>query len=470
MPLDIKNNELLLGGKSPVKCPALLLSAPASNQGKTMVTAALAYHHRKQGRRVKVFKTGPDFLDPMILEQASGQPVDPLDLWMVGESGCAKLLFEAAQKYDVLLVEGVMGLNDGKPSTADLARRFRLPVVMVMDITGMAETSAALASGLISYNADLQVLGFLANNAGSERHAAVVATALKEHYLGALMRDPRLEIPRRHLGLAQASEIDKLESRFQTMAESLQTTPLAALPEAVEFLPPELSSCRSTNTPAPSSPSQTIGNLLQGRRIGVARDSAFSFIYSANLRLLEEMGADLSYFSPVHDTVCPATDAIYLPGGYPELYLKDLGNNFTMREAFHKHHKRGGIIYAECGGMLYLLDSLTDKEGNSGTMLGLLKGSARLQARLSALGHQYFHTAYGALRGHTFHYSSMTGAEEVLSQARKKLEGNPGESLLVNAQANIAASYMHAYFPSNPRAVAGIFNGEIKQVFSQPQS
>ena len=190
-------------------CPALLVSAPASGQGKTLVTAAVARRHRNAGRRVRVFKCGPDFLDPMVLEQASGAPVYQLDLFMCGEEECRKLLHAAAQEADLILVEGVMGLFDGTPSAADLAAHFGLPVMAVIDGSAMAQSFGALALGLASYRDDISVKAVLGNRVGSDRHAAMLEESLKGdiQWLGTLPRDQDIELPERHLGIVQASEI-----------------------------------------------------------------------------------------------------------------------------------------------------------------------------------------------------------------------------------------------------------------------
>src|ERR1700746_3105251 len=190
-------------------CPALFISAPASGQGKTTITAGLARHHRRMGLEVRVFKTGPDFLDPMILARASGAPVLSLDLWMVGESACRALLAEAAQEADLILIEGVMGLFDGTPSSADLAARFRVPVAAVISAKAMAQTFGALAFGLARYRPDVPFHGILANHVASARHAQMLETALPGdlRWLGHVAPSEDIELPGRHLGLHRADEI-----------------------------------------------------------------------------------------------------------------------------------------------------------------------------------------------------------------------------------------------------------------------
>lgn len=425
-------------------CPALFLSAPASHQGKTTLTAGIARYHRDQGRRVRVFKTGPDYLDPYILEKASGHPVQSLDLWMTGEPDCRRRLYDAAGDADLILIEGSMGLFDGTPSSADLAETFGVPVLAVVDTTGMAQTFAAVAHGLSSFRPGLPFHGVLANCVASARHAEMLLQALPAgvRCVGTVMRDEAITLPERHLGLVQAQEIDDLEARQQQVAAQIAATELIALPPPVAFVPIQ---------------SDAVPPLLAHMTIAVARDKAFSFIYPANIELLTAMGATLAFFSPLADEALPPADAVYLPGGYPELHLTTLTASQRTAANLRQHVAAGKPLYAECGGMLYLLESLTDKAGNCADMLGLLPGHATLGQRLAGLGLQSLWLAGGELRGHTFHYSSLQTPLPPVTNATRCSSSLPGESLY--CRGSIVASYLHLYFPSNPVAVARLFTG-----------
>ncbi len=425
------------------QCPALLLSATASGQGKTTLTAALARHHARQGRRLRVFKVGPDFLDPMVLAQASGAEVLALDLWMVGEAECARLLYEAAGSADLILVEGAMGLFDGEPSAADLAQQFGLPVVALMDARGMGQTFGALALGLATRRDGVRVAGVVANRVGSERHREMLNSGLPAG-LPLLAALPRLDddatLPSRHLGLVQAAEIADLDRRLDAAADGLTGSELAALMPRVGFQAP----------PAPPA----VPKLLAGLHIAVARDAAFSFLYPENLRTLRALGAELTFFSPLSDTALQA-DAVYLPGGYPELHLAQLAANRAMHDALRAHLGAGQPIYAECGGMLYLLERLTDKAGHGAALVGLLPGAARMQPRLVGLGMQSLVTAAGELRGHSFHHSRLTTPVTPKTHGKRQHGAHPGEP--VYELGALRASYLHLYFPSSPLAAAGLF-------------
>ncbi|MGI4984504.1 MAG: cobyrinate a,c-diamide synthase [Janthinobacterium lividum] len=438
-----------------LSCPALFISAPASNQGKTTITAALARHHRRQGRRVRVFKTGPDFLDPMILARAAGSPVYSLHLWMVGETGCRQLLARAAADADLILIEGVMGLFDGKPSGADLATRFGVPVLAVIDAQAMAQTFGAIAFGLANFQPDLPFHGVFANRVGTQGHADTLAAALPPtlRWCGHMPTAADIALPDRHLGLTQADEIDDLDARLDRAADAIGRTPLAELPAPVSF------DAAPARAPDADVAAQTGGRrLLEGRHIAIARDAAFSFLYPANLDLLASLGAQLSYFSPLRDEPVPAgAHALFLPGGYPELHLPQLTANARTQDSIRAHAAAGRTIVAECGGMLYLLDRLRDAQGGDWPMLGLLPGEAAMQPRLVALGMHRLPTACGELTGHTFHYSRVSTPLDAWNTTRHATRDTPGEA--VYRVGPILATYFHAYWPSNPDAAAALFNG-----------
>ncbi|MBK1694741.1 cobyrinic acid a,c-diamide synthase [Chromatium weissei] len=424
-------------------CPALLITATASGQGKTTLVAALARYHRRLGRRVRVFKIGPDFLDPMILQCASGAEVKPLDLWMVGETNCQRALYDAAGEADLILIEGAMGLFDGAPSGADLAERFAIPVVALLNTQGMGQTFGALALGLAQYRPTLPFAGVIANRVASARHAEMLQAGMPAtvRYLGGLPRVPSTALlPSRHLGLVQAEEIADLEQRLDAAANGIAATALAHLPAPVQFSAPPAAA------PLPQ--------LLAGMRIAVARDAAFSFLYADNLRTLTALGAELQFFSPLADDDVNA-DAIYLPGGYPELHLPTLAANTGMTRALRTHVAAGRPLYAECGGMLYLLDYLTDQAGNGAALTGILAGRGRLQTRLAGLGMQALDTAQGSLRGHSFHHSTMDTPVMPSGFSRRQRDGQCGEPFY--RQGAVQASYLHLYFPSAPLAAAMLF-------------
>jgi cobyrinic acid a,c-diamide synthase len=443
-------------------CPAILIAAPASGQGKTTVACALARLHTRQGRSVRVFKCGPDFLDPHWLTLASSNPVHQLDLWMTGEADCAQRLHDAARDADLIIVEGVMGLFDGDPSAADLAQRFGLPVLAVIDASAMAGTFGALAWGLQTYREGLYFAGVLANRVASLGHADMLKGGLRDtaQWQGALMRSEALTLPERHLGLVLAHELGDAMARLDAAADALAATPLGRMSMAdlqlwgVDFEAPGM----DLNPVLFEGERGQHGGRLQGKTIAVARDAAFCFIYAANIDCLQAIGADVVYFSPLDGSDVPPCDALWLPGGYPELHGKKLSANTAMKASIAAHVAAGKPVWAECGGMMALFDELTALDGTTWPMWGVLPGKVTLQKRLAALGPQQLEVGGEVLRGHTFHYSTCATNMPALTRTQaapgRKLRGD-GEALYVSRA--VRASYFHAWFASNPLAAAHLF-------------
>jgi len=425
-----------------LSCPALLVAAPASGQGKTTVVAALARLHTRLGRKVRVFKCGPDFLDPQIHAIASGAPCQNIDLWMCGEADARWRLAEAAQTADLILVEGVMGLFDGEPSAAELAVKLGLPILAVIDGSAMANSFGAIAYGLKHYRAGTPLNAAFANRVGSERHAEMLEESLPEGiaWYGYLPRDADAALPERHLGLLPASEIEDLAQRIDRMADLLASTAAARLPPVVDIA--------DVDPPA-------IAPLLAGKTIAIARDAAFCFLYPANVDCLERLGARLHYFSPLADSALPDCDAVWLPGGYPELHGPTLSANRSFWASLAAHVAADKPVLAECGGMMALFESLREIDGQEHAMAGVLPGRVLMQKHLAGLGMQGVALPEGTLRGHTFHYSTVASDITPLCSSIHP-GGRTGEA--VYRQRRLTASYMHLYFPSNPVAVARLFS------------
>ena len=425
-----------------VRCPALFFCAPASGQGKTTITAGIARHYRNQGRDVRVFKTGPDYLDPLILERASGNPVAQLDLWMVGEKGCRQILYEAAGQADLILIEGVMGMFDGNPSGADLSACFDMPVAIVIDATAMAGTFGAVALGLAHHRPELSIAGVIGNNLASQRHQDLVVEAMPASIplLGCVRRHPEVSLPERHLGLVHPDEVDDIDYRLDRLAEIMDQSGLTGLPPAVEFHPGKV--------PA-------IKRQLQNRVIAVARDDAFTFIYAANIKLLQDMGAACVWFSPLVDEVLPDADALWFPGGYPELHRERLSKNRRLIAQIIAFCKSGKKVLAECGGMLYLMESLTDVNGKRSDMLGLIPGHGIMRDRGGCQGMQTAPLPCGEVRAHAHHRTRCEETVRPVAFGKRAHHNAPGEPIYQID--NITASYLHLYFPSNPDAIAALF-------------
>jgi cobyrinic acid a,c-diamide synthase len=406
-----------------------------------------------------------------------------MDLWMTGEADCRARLVAAAREADLIIVEGVMGLFDGDPSAADLAERFGLPVLAVIDASAMAGTFGALAFGLQHYRPNLPWAGVLANRVASERHAGMLQSSVREpaQWLGAVMRNPAMNLPERHLGLTVASEVVDAMERLDVAADALADTPLGQMTLddlqrwAVEFSAPEIApGAWAAECSAPCPPAYGLLLLptqnalppklitLQGKTIAVARDAAFCFIYVANLDCLQALGAELVFFSPLADASLPACDALWLPGGYPELHAATLAANTGMQRSVAAHVAQHKPVWAECGGMMVLFDQLTLADGQTHAQWGLLPGTVSMQKRLAGLGPQQLNRDGQVLRGHTFHYSTCATplvAATRTSRPDTEPDAVSGEALWV--QGSIRASYFHAWFASHPQAAASLFLPDV---------
>ncbi|WOT06761.1 cobyrinate a,c-diamide synthase [Shewanella youngdeokensis] len=439
-------------------CPALFITAPNSDSGKTTLVAAMARYWRNQGKQVRVFKTGPDFIDPIFHEFASGHPAYQLDLGMMGETICKQHLYQAALEADLILIEGVMGMFDGANSSAALAATFGIPLLAVIPAAKMAQTFGAIAYGLAHYQSDVNLFGVIANYVGSPGHATMLKDSLPEgiEFCGAMPRDASLALPERHLGLVQAQELEGIEQWLEKTAEVLGNSCELPLPEPVCFAAPLTDDGQflsSTTTSFLSS------KPLQGQTIAVAKDAAFSFIYRDNITLLECAGANIKYFSPINDAVLPNADSLYLPGGYPELHLDALSSNKSMCQSIKQHIASQKPTLAECGGMLYLLDELTTKSGDKAHMLGAISGSATMQHKLQGLGMLSAEIDGHTMSGHCFHYSKSDIALTPIATASQAGKHRMQEKIFL--QHNTLASYVHWYLPSAPKLACQLFLGQI---------
>lgn len=443
-----------------MSCPVLLIAAPASGQGKTTITAALAHLLHSRGKRVQVFKCGPDFLDPTWLELASGQPVDNLDLAMCGKADVERRLARAAEHNDVVLIEGVMGLFDGARSAADMAALWDLPILLVIDSSSMAETFGAVAFGLAHYRPGLRIAGVLANRVASERHGGMLKASMPEGvaWLGQVMRQhkDKTPIPSRHLGLVPADEMRDGRARIAQVAESLAQSDLGRLDWS------QWQERWSVEFSGKGAAEQQAQRLLEGHSVAIARDAAFSFIYPANIAFLQEQGACVQYFSPLAGDALPQCDALWLPGGYPELHAEALSAQTALAQQIHQHWQSGKPIWAECGGMMALMQELHwPAKNQQARLLGVVPGVVTQNDRLRGLGMQAWQSPWGMLRGHGFHYSSCETTMPVIGHTCRLLDENAVDAAsqleCVYADGSLRMSYFHAWFPSNPVAAAALF-------------
>jgi cobyrinic acid a,c-diamide synthase len=397
--------------------PGLIIAAPRSGAGKTTVALGLMRALRRRGCVVQPFKCGPDYIDPGFHEIATGRPSFNLDSWAMSHALIATLAGEASRQADISIAEGVMGLFDGAAAqgrtgsgaTADIASLLGWPVVLVLDVTGQTETAAAVASGCARYRDGVEIAGVILNRAASARHFALIAPAferIKIPVFGAILRDDRLALPERHLGLVQARETTAVEDRMDALSDVIA----AAI---------DLDAIRRAARPAKAVGAigdERLSRLRPpGQRIALAQDRAFSFMYPHLLRQWRLSGAEIIPFSPLANEAPDATaDAVWLPGGYPELHAGTLANADVFREGLRKAAQRAIPIHGECGGYMVLGRGLEDANGKRHEMTGLLGLETSFASRKLHLGYRRARLrapcALGEkgeeVFGHEFHYAS----------------------------------------------------------------
>jgi cobyrinic acid a,c-diamide synthase len=456
--------------------PGVLISAPASGSGKTVVTLALLRTLARGGVAVASAKVGPDYIDPAFHAAASGRPCINLDGWAMRPATLDRLIRGLGEGSELIVGEGVMGLFDGAGlpeaggtaddgpkdsgrkdsgltgdgSTADLAARTGWPVVLVVDVRGQAASAAATLAGFVRHRARVTVAGVVFNRVGGESHArtlrqAAADTVPEVAVLGCIPRDTAFALPERHLGLVQAAERECLDRFLDAAADHLaRHLDLDALRGLARRLDPD--ACRAgAGTAGPPIPPL-------GQRIAIARDVAFAFVYEATLEGWRRAGATLSFFSPLAGEGPAAdADAIYLPGGYPELHAGRIAANRPFLDGLRAAAARGAFLLGECGGYMALGEVLVDGEGAAHAMAGLLPLETSFAAPRLHLGYRALRLAHDcplgprgrAFRGHEFHYAATMRAGEAeplfeAADARGKALGPVGL-----ARGTVAGSFIH---------------------------
>ena len=441
----------------------LVVAGTHSGCGKTTLALGLLAACARRGLVVQPFKAGPDFIDPGLHALAAGRTSHNLDAWMLPAEAVRGIFARHARGADLALVEGVMGLYDGASggsesgSTAEIAKLLSLPVLLAADARSMARSAAALVQGFVRFDPALSFAGVVFNRTGGQNHEELLFEAMRAcpevRFLGCLPRREGLALPSRHLGLVTAEDLAAGRDFFERLADfteaHLDLDHLLGYLPVLEVSPPD---------DQPGAP-KTV-------RIGVARDRAFSFCYAENLRLLESAGAELAFFSPVADSRLPEdVDGLYLPGGYPELSAEALSNNASLRRDVLGFSRSGRPVLAECGGLIYLADTLVNGFGRHWRMSGVFPARVVMDKGLAALGYREVRLARDCLlgpagtmaRGHEFHYSRFEPAPPDAATAflvSDRKGPRPGPEGFLSGET--LGTYIHLHFGSNP-ALAGNF-------------
>ncbi|MFB5661838.1 cobyrinate a,c-diamide synthase [Alteribacillus sp. HJP-4] len=440
--------------------PRVIIAGTGSGTGKTTITVGLMAAFIKTGLAVQGFKCGPDYIDPSYHTAVTGRSSRNMDSWMLPHKDMLSYFQRGAEGADLSIIEGVMGLYDGKSpesdqgSTAEISKLLQAPVILVVDISSMARSAAAIVKGFQALSEDVNIGGVIVNNAGSEGHYKLCKTAIEKEcgvpVVGYLKRGDVPQIPERHLGLIPALERGELDELFDklssVMKQQVQLNEVKRIAEKAGEL--------ERNKSASAMKRKTV-------RIAVARDHAFNFYYPENLELLEENGAELLYFSPLKGEPLPLeSDALYIGGGFPEEFAAELAASTETKESILQGIRKGMPVYAECGGYMYLCKSIMTTDGLSHTMIGAIPSTIQMTTNLAALGYREVEALHDTVllkkgeqaRGHEFHYSTVS-AEKPYDAPHyvKGMRKNEKEGYYLP---NVTAGYTHIHFASNPKMAA----------------
>lgn len=443
-----------------MKLPRIMLAAPASGSGKTLITCGLLQLLVNRGKKPAAFKCGPDYIDPMFHRKVIGTPSKNLDTFFTKENETRYLFGKEAEQADISVLEGVMGFYDGiggittGASSYELAKVTNTPVILVVNAKGMSLSVVPLIKGFMEYRKDSHIQGVILNQATKMTYLLLkeqIEQELGIAVMGYVPKCPELIIESRHLGLVTPDEITGLQEKLQQLAELLEETldveKILQLADDAEELAWE----------APKLPKLERKEGQNPLRIGIARDEAFCFCYQDNLELLQEMGAELVTFSPLHDETFPShLDGMIFYGGYPELYAKQLSQNSSMKKQIKEAVLNGMPYLAECGGFMYLQEMMEDMEGEKYPMVGVIKGQAYRTEKLGRFGYITLTAKEEgqllqieeSMKAHEFHYFDTTNNGTVY-QAKKPCGNREWDC--INGTENYAAGFPHLYYYSNPK-------------------
>ncbi|PWI32255.1 cobyrinic acid a,c-diamide synthase [Vibrio albus] len=439
---------------------AILIAGTNSGSGKTTITLGLLRALTRRALQVQPFKVGPDYIDTAWHTRVSQVSSHNLDPFMLDEDHLRDLFHQQTQQTDIAVIEGVMGFYDGYGtdpyycSSAGVARTLKCPVVLVVDGKAISTSAAAIVMGFQQFASDINIAGVIFNHVNSDHHYQLLKHAVEQYchipVLGRLPRLPAVELPSRHLGLMTVQDSELLDSHWDTLADAIEKNiDLDALIKLAQMPPPEYTGKFDAFASLPG----------EGLTVAVAMDNAFNFYYQANLDLLTMSGARVCYFSPLKDRELPVCDMVYLGGGYPELYAKELSNNTSMKSSILQAHQNGVAIYAECGGLMYLGSMLSDLNGELYPMVGILEGESRMTSKLQRFGYSTARAEQdtllckmgGVLRGHEFHYSDFITDLPPVFTLNKQREGEIVKEWQGGYQVgNTLAMYLHVHFAQSP--------------------
>lgn len=436
--------------------PRILIAGTHSGVGKTTLSTAIMAVLKKRGYIIQPYKVGPDYIDPGYHFAATGRVSRNLDCWMLGEETVKEVFKRSSGDADIAVIEGVMGLYDGLGSTsvsssAHVAKILNAPVLLVLDVRSMARSSAAIVLGYMKIDPQVKIAGVILNKVGSLRHYKILKESIEDvcgvPVLGFVPREKSIVLPERHLGLLPTAENDGLFKHIESITEAVET--------GVDIKKIVSLARLSDNCPEPVSNVFPEKYCEKKAKIGIFRDTAFNFYYQDSLDLLELHGGEIVDLSPLENVCLPADiGGLYIGGGFPEMFLKELSQNNSFIKDVKRAADSGMPIYAECGGLMYLVSHVTGFEGRSYEVTGILPGSCRMDNKRAGLGYVTA-KAYTdnilcrkgeMIRGHEFHYSVFERGKNCWPAYELKKWGDETPRLDGASSGNIMASYVHLHF------------------------
>lgn len=453
-----------------MKAPRFVIAGTNSGCGKTTITSALISAIKKRGLKVQPFKIGPDYIDTMFhsfIAECDGRNIDS---FLFNDETLKYVFSKNCKKADIAICEGVMGMYDGigrtsKASTADVSKIIKAPIIMVVNAKGMSVSIVPIIKGFLDFDKNINVKGIILNNVKSKMQYNFLRSIIKDNInievLGYFQENENVKLGNRHLGLVTAGEIERLEEKMDILSEMAEET--INIDRIIEI--------------ANDTQELKVKNILpeelkykfNGMKIGIAYDFAFNFYYRDNIDLLNYLGIETVFFSPIKDEKIPDdVNMLYIGGGYPELFAVELTNNFSMRNSIKEFAENGGYIYAECGGLMYMSEKIKTFDGNEYSMTGVLEGSCKMSDKLQHFGYITVKNkeTNKYINAHEFHYSVEEIKNDTVFEVLKTrgLKTTTWESGY--KYKNVIASYPHIHFYSNIEFIVEFLEKAYKEVYN----
>jgi cobyrinic acid a,c-diamide synthase len=445
-----------------INIPRILIAGISSGVGKTTISCALMLALQKKGLVVQPFKVGPDYIDPTYHTEITGRQSSNLDTYMLTKKVILAIFKNRANGADICIIEGVMGLYDGLNnteigSTAYLAKIIKTPVLLIINASCLSRSAGAIALGYKKFDRNVNIAGIILNNIGSQTHYENTKKSIEEKtqipVCGFLLKEPSLTLKERHLGLIPTNETSmpkSLKNKMLNLMKNIDINKIIEISKKTESL------SLNINQPYPFVQIKT--NKKYSVKIAIAKDKAFNFYYIENIDMLKYFGAEIYYFSPIESENIPEfIDGLYIGGGFPELFARELSKNIQLKSLLYKKIEKGMPLYAECGGLMYLMEKIVDFEKKEFSMMGVFKGTVKMADKLNALGYVEIETIKNNIlskkgeinKGHVFHWSYLDNLEKNISYAYKISKSNGKHYHDGLIKYNVLAAYTHLHFATN---------------------